>query len=167
MKNQSKTTHTSGIHYPKVMRASKIVTAFENSEELKNFFLPYHLNDLLTILAKPAGKKSFLILKCNKYINVPTENIAFFYIKNELSIIVCFDQHEFFVNYSLNQIQNLLTEQQFFRINRQYLINFNAVKDVEHYFARKLLINLVIPTQEKLLVSKEKANDFLHWLDNR
>ena len=171
MKYQSQTNHTSaGSHTQKFMGADEIITAFENTEELKNLFqqdpLP-NLNDLLTKLAAPAGKKSFLVFKHNKYINVLTENIAFFYIKHESTIIVCFDKQEYFVNSSLEQIQNLLTEQQFFRLNRQYLINFNAVKDVEHYFARKLLVNLVIPTKDKLLVSKEKAKEFLHWLDNR
>jgi two-component system response regulator LytT len=52
-------------------------------------------------------------------------------------------------------------------ISRQYLINFNAVKEVEHYFARKLLVHLTIPAKDKLLVSKEKVSSFLHWLDNR
>jgi LytTr DNA-binding domain len=52
-------------------------------------------------------------------------------------------------------------------LNRQYLINFNAVKEVEHYFSRKLLVNPVIPTKDKLVVSKEKVTEFLRWLDNR
>jgi hypothetical protein len=75
---------------------------------------------------------------------VLTENIAFFYIKYESAMIMCFDRQEYFVNYSLDQIQSLLPEKQFYRLNRQYLINFNAVKEVEHYFARKLLVNPVI-----------------------
>ena len=126
-----------------------------------------NLDDLLTKLAVPAGKKNFLVLKDNKYINVHTENIAFFYVKYESSIITCFDRQEYFVNHSLEQIQSLLTDKQFFRVSRQYLINFNAVKEVEHYFARKLLVNLVVPAKDKLLVSKEKVRSFLHWLDNR
>jgi two-component system response regulator LytT len=121
-------------------------------------------------LAKPvsrAGKKIFLVFSRNKYFTVPTNTIAFFYVKNEYSIIVCFDRQEYFVNYSLEQIQNLLPDLQFFRLNRQYLINFNAVKEVEHYFARKLLVQLIVPVAEKLLVSKEKARGFLRWLENR
>jgi len=113
------------------------------------------------------GKRNFLVFKNNKYINVLTENIAFFYVKYESSIIVCFDLQEYFVNYSLEQIQVFLGDRDFFRLNRQYLINFNAVKEVEHYFARKLLVNLIIPSKDKLLVSKEKGSSFLHWLDNR
>ena len=113
------------------------------------------------------GKKSFLVFKQNKYMTVPTETIALFYIKYDSPIIVCFDKQEYFVNYSLERIQQLLSETQFYRLNRQYLINFKAIKEVEHYFARKLLVKLVIPMAEKLLVSKEKATNFLHWLDNR
>ncbi len=78
-----------------------------------------------------------------------------------------FDNQEFFLNHSLDQIQNLLPEIQFFRLNRQYLINFNAIKEVEHYFARKLLVNLTVPVSDQLLITKEKVTGFLRWLDNR
>ncbi|HSZ33534.1 MAG TPA: LytTR family transcriptional regulator DNA-binding domain-containing protein, partial [Puia sp.] len=71
------------------------------------------------------------------------------------------------LNNSLDNIQALLNEKMFFRVNRQYLVSFNAVKEVEHYFARKLLVNLVVPVIEKILVSREKLSSFLHWLDNR
>jgi len=151
--------------------ANEIMPSTENiSETYRNFFqqarLPW-LNDLLTKLTTTTGKKSFLVFKSNKYVIVRTENIAFFYIKYESPVIMCFDRQEYFVNYSLEQIQNLLPEKQFYRLNRQYLINFNAVKEVEHYFARKLLVNPVIPIKDKLIVSKEKVTGFLHWLDNR
>ena len=151
--------------------ANKIIPSTGNlGEDYRNIFqqlrLPW-LNDLLTKLTTTTGKKSFLVFKSNKYVIVPTENIAFFYIKYESPVIMCFDRQEYFVNYSLEQIQNLLPEKQLYRLNRQYLINFNAVKEVEHYFARKLLVNSVIPMKEKLIVSKEKVTEFLHWLDNR
>ncbi|MBC7937803.1 MAG: LytTR family transcriptional regulator [Rhizobacter sp.] len=147
-----------------------IVNTFEKIIEFKNFFqqnLPVNMEYKLTGTTAPGGKKSFLVFKHNKYISVLTENVAFFCVKNETSIIVCFDKQEYFVNYSLEQIQNLLAQKNFFRLNRQYLVNFNAVKEVEHYFSRKLLVNLVVPAKEKLLVSKEKVSSFLHWLDNR
>jgi DNA-binding LytR/AlgR family response regulator len=147
-----------------------IAAALNRKNEIKTFFqqlrIP-NLDDLLTMLSPPAGKKSFLVFKNNKYINVHTENIAFFYVNYESSVITCFDKQEYFVNYSLEQIQNLLTEKQFFRLNRQYLVNFTAIKEVEHYFARKLLVKLSVPTKDKLLVSKEKVRQFLSWLDDR
>ena len=129
-----------------------------------------HLQLLEEALAKrtpPAGKTSFLIYRHNRYIIVPVEKIAFFSVKHQSTVMVCFDRKEYVVNYSLDHIQGLLTEKQFFRVNRQYLINFRAIKDVEHYFARKLLVNPTISVSDKLLVPKEKASVFLYWLDNR
>ena len=112
------------------------------------------------------GKRSFMVYYHNKYVMVPTESIAFFYIKYESTVIVTFDKQEFSVNYSLDKLQELLSEQQFFRLNRQFLINFEAIKEVEHYFARKLLVIPSIPFSQKLIVSKEKASSFFKWLEN-
>ena len=162
---------SNGIDYVlKPFSRENIVTSFKKVDEFKNFFqqdIQHNLDDLLAKIAAPGGKKSFLVFKHNKYITVPTENIAFFYVKYESSVIMCFDRQEYSVNHSLEHIQNLLPEKQFFRLNRQYLINFSAVKEVEHYFARKLLVNLAVPAPEKLLVSKEKVSIFLDWLENR
>lgn len=178
MSNQNKTNkmdnHTSPINsnpngYP-IKLPGKYLVLFENNEEFKTFFQQYRpdiLDDLLQNLALPMGKKSFLVFKNHKYTNVLTKNIALFYVKYESSVILSFDNQEYFVNYSLEQIQNLISEKQFFRLNRQYLINFNLIKEVEHYFARKLLVCPAIPIKDKLLVPREKASEFLQWLDNR
>ena len=113
------------------------------------------------------GKRSFLVFKHNKYTTIPIENIAFFYVKYQSSLVVCHDRQEYSVNYSLKQIETLVTNKQFFRVNKQYLINFQAIKEVEHYFARKLLVRLTVAAADKLLVPKDKAGQFLHWLENR
>jgi two-component system, LytTR family, response regulator LytT len=133
---------------------------------LQQLRLPW-LSDLLSKLTTIAGKQSFLVSMNNKYRNVATESIAYFCIKYESVMMMCFDKQEYLLNHSLDQIQNLLPEKQFYRLNRQYLINFSAIKEVEHYFARKLLVNSLIPTRDKLIVSKEKVTGFLQWLDNR
>ncbi len=171
MQTQSNSNNMDSARYtlqPVGMNA--IAAAFNKRDELKTFIQQLrvpNLDDLLAKLAPPAGKKSFLVFKNNKYINVLTENIALFYINYESSAIMCFNKQEYFVNYSLDQIESLLPEKQFFRINRQYLVNFNAIKEVEHYFARKLLVNLIVQAKDKLLVSKEKVRQFLNWLDDR
>jgi two-component system response regulator LytT len=163
---------TNGINYSiNSIFSENTTTVFKKVDEFKKFFqqdVQPFLNDLLTKLAALSqGKTRFLVVKHNKYFTVPTEDIAYFYIKSETSTIVCFDRQEYFVNYSLEHIQQLLPEKQFFRLNRQCLLNFNAVKEVEHYFARKLLVNLKVAVPHKLLVPKEKVRCFLQWLDNR
>ncbi len=88
-------------------------------------------------------------------------------MKFESTIIRSFDGQEYVVNCSLEQIQTLVNDKQFFRLNRQYLINFYSVKEAEHFYGRKMIVSLIVPANDPLLISKEKVSGFLHWLDNR
>jgi DNA-binding LytR/AlgR family response regulator len=128
---------------------------------------PEEFRHLLQSLTTLQGKNSFLVFKNNKYIVVPTDNIAFFYIKGELPVLYTFDNKEYFVNQSLDTLESVLPAGKFFRTSRQYLVHFPAVKEIEHYFARKLLVHLTVNTPEKVIISKEKSVAFLHWMDNR
>ncbi len=171
MKSQVTNSISSGNFVLDPLRAKDILTSDDKTTDdftnlSQQFHLPW-LDELLVKLTTSAGKRSFLVFRNNKYINVLTENIAFFHIKYESAMITCFDKQEYCVNYSLEQIQSLVPAKQFYRLNRQYLINFNSVKEVEHYFSRKMLVNSVIPAKDKLIVSKDKVSEFLHWLDNR
>ncbi|TCC91724.1 response regulator transcription factor [Pedobacter frigiditerrae] len=143
---------------------------FEKVANFKNFFQKNTAPDLDNILKQivlDEGKKSFLVFKHQKYTTVQTEQIAFIYIRNDSASIMTFKQEEYALDQSLDQLQALLSAKQFFRLNRQYLINFSAVKEVEHYFGRKLFVKLIIPSPEQLLIGKEKTSAFLNWLENR
>ncbi|SFD97826.1 two component transcriptional regulator, LytTR family [Chitinophaga sp. CF118] len=147
-----------------------LVTAFEKVDNFKNFFQQKPttgLDDLLLKIGLAEGKKSFLVFRNNKYTTVQTEQIAFIYIKYTSPSIMTFQGEEYSITQSLDQVQGQLSSKQFFRLNRQYLINFSAIKEVEHYFARKLFVRLSVPTPEKLLIGKEKTTAFLQWLENR
>jgi len=154
-------------HVLKSFSREDMINAFERM--FGNFIPEAHqvnVDEMLKRVATPVTKKSFLVFAHNKYFTVPTENIAFFYIRHESVVIMCFDRKEYLVDHSLDYIQSLLTDRQFFRLNRQYLVNFKAIKEAEHYFSRKMFVQLVFPAPDKLLVSKEKVTDFLAWLDN-
>lgn len=164
---------SNGIDYVlKPFSRESIAQAIKKAGELKNFFqrnkkMMPDFEYLLTRTGENTGKSSFLVFKNNKYQTVLTENIAYFFIKNDTPTIVSFDKVEYQITQSLDEVHKLLSPTQFFRINRQYLINFSAIREAEHYFSRKLIIKLTIPTEEKLLVGKEKATAFLSWLENR
>lgn len=160
-----------GVDYVlKPFSREDIQEAFRKVDALKNFFqqkvMP-DLSDLLSKLAPPYGKTSFLVFKNQKYTTVHTDQIAFFYIRNDSTSIMCFDKQEYAVRQSLDEITNSVSSGQFFRVNRQYLVNFKAIKEVEHYFLRKLYVKLVIETPDKLLINKEKSSSFLSWMEDR
>jgi DNA-binding LytR/AlgR family response regulator len=164
---------SNGIDYIlKPFSRETLLAAFEKVSRLEHFFQSPKPNSpelaaLLNLAGQQNGKKSFLVFKDNKYLTIPTESIAFFYIHHETPTIVTFDQKEYGITQPLEEVHNLLPVKQFYRVNRQYLVNFSAIKEVEHFFARKLLIHLVIPCQDKLLVGKDKVTGFLNWLEER
>ena len=164
---------SNGIDYVlKPFSRESITQAITKAAELKNFFqrnkkpMP-DFESLMIRAGENKGKTSFLVFKNNKYVTIQTDNIAFFYIKNDTPTIMSFDKLEYQVTQSLDEVHKLLAPSQFFRLNRQYLVNFSAIREAEHYFSRKLIVKLTIPTEEKLLVGKDKATSFLSWLENR
>jgi len=112
-----------------------------------------------------APKQRFLLSRAGTFVIVPTSEIAFFYVRNECTIARCLNGKEYFVKYSLDCLQTMVLANQFVRLNRRYLVNLLAVKEIEPYPERRLLVTLHLPTPELLLVSKEKRTEFLVWLD--
>lgn len=160
-----------GIDYiVKPFSKEELQEAFGKVDNFKNFFQQNtqpNLDELLRTMGLDGGKKSFLISQNNKYITVPTDQIAFIYIKFTSPFIRTFEGEEYYLSQSLDYVQSQLSAKQFFRLNRKYLINFSAIKEVEHYFNRKLLVKLVVSCPDELLVGKEKSTAFLQWLENR
>lgn len=164
---------SNGVDYIlKPFEKSDIQLAFKKIEQLKNFFQhsstsENNFGEILKNLSPSKGKTNFLVFLNNKYVNVPTEKIAYFYSQFGGTFLVTFDQKEYAISQSLNEVGQLISENHFFRINRQYIINFTAITEIEHFFSRKLLVKLNIPTSEKLLVPKDRVPRFLHWLEER
>jgi DNA-binding LytR/AlgR family response regulator len=139
-------------------------------DHLKNFLAQQSEADLVRLLRQIGvveGKESFLVFKDKKYFTIQTDQIAFIYIRNKFPAIRTFQGHEYAIAHSLDQVQNTISCHQFFRINRQYLVNINAIKEIEHFLARKLVVKLIVPAPGKLLIAKEKANSFLNWAEFR
>ncbi|TZF99052.1 response regulator transcription factor (plasmid) [Chryseobacterium panacisoli] len=162
-----------GVDYVlKPFSKEDIAEALRKVDELKKFFQKNDLPDLELLIQKinqpaSAGKSNFLVFKNQKYTTIPTEDIAYFYIHNEITHLVTFGKEQFSLSQPLGQVAEQVSDKQFFRVNRQYLVNFKAIKEMEHYFQRKILVKLTVETHEKLLINKEKTHSFFTWLEDR
>jgi DNA-binding LytR/AlgR family response regulator len=99
----------------------------------------------------------------DKIVPVRVENIVLFYIEKEVLYLMTFDKQHYYLKKSLEEAEQLCGEE-FFRVNRQFLVNRKAIKDASHYVSRKLSVNLSVPFKEVITISKEKAPQFLTWL---
>lgn len=123
---------------------------------------------LIKILA--AGKESdkaasILVYHLDKIIPISLDDIAIFYLENEVTHLLTFSGKVFYPNKTLDELERLAGNS-FFRANRQNLVCRKAIIDVSSFFSRKLSLNLKFPFIEKVTVSKAKAAQFLNWLAN-
>ncbi len=125
------------------------------------------VQELKNLLHHTDYKSFFLVSKSNKLIPIDISEVAFFYIKNELIMLYTNKGESYLTNYSLNKLEVEINPHDFYRANRQFLINRHIVKEVERYFARKLSIKCHIAVPERIIVSKAKSSDFKKWLECR
>jgi two-component system LytT family response regulator len=79
-------------------------------------------------------------------------------------IAVMSDKRNRYLTSSLDELTEQLNPVDFFRANRQYIVARSAIKDVSAWFGNKLAVNLILPTPEKIHVSKARAGEFKEWL---
>lgn len=156
-----------GIDYLlKPFSVKTIAAALTKYSELKDHFSKNTQQTTFGSLMEGMAKQkqnSILVIFKDKIIPIKFADIAFFYIHNEITYLLTFDKQQYFINNTLEDIERIMPVE-FYRVSRQQIINRKIVKDISQYFGRKLLINLSIPFQEKITVSKAKTNHFLAWL---
>lgn len=108
-------------------------------------------------------KKHFLIPFRDKLIPLPVDDIAYIYSENKAANIICYDGSEHMMDISLDELLRQLDPTKFYRANRQYIVSHGSVVDLSVWFGGKLAVNLNVPTQERIIVSRAKNNEFKEW----
>lgn len=157
-----------GIAYVlKPYTRNTIEQALEKYKALKNSFgQQYRINydELISSLsAGPARPQTLLVNNKNRIIPVKIADVALFVIEHKTPMLVTFKQEKFSMNNTLDELEEICGAD-FFRANRQFLVNKNAVKDVVHYSFRKLFVNLRMDSGYEVIINKEKSTQFLNWL---
>lgn len=122
------------------------------------------LEQLLGPLLSAAYKSTLLVFKNEKIIPVPTIDIAFIHSAGGIVSAYTKSNQVYFINEVLDELEPQLNPNRFFRANRQFIINRDALVLVEHYFNRRLVAKLAIETPERIIVSKVKAPELLAWM---
>ncbi|MET3877658.1 LytTR family DNA-binding domain-containing protein [Chitinophaga sp. OAE865] len=71
------------------------------------------------------------------------------------------------LDYSLDQIEQLLDKHQFFRINRQFIIQIDAIKKITTYYNSRLILQLAPDVDTDVIISRERVTEFKNWLEGK
>lgn len=122
-----------------------------------------HIKELIT--EKTSYQTSFLIRFREKIYPVQVADIAFVYLENEVVYLYTFKGEKHPIFKTLDEVENAISPEHYYRINRQMIVNKKAIKEIEPHFNQKVVVKLTIPTPEQNLVSRQKVTPFLSWIE--
>lgn len=110
-------------------------------------------------------RKRFLVAGSTSFFKIDVSDIAYFYAENRTTFAVTFKGKEHILNQTLENLEEQLDPELFYRANRSHILNTESVRKIENYFGGKLIVRLVHPFDIAVTISRLKATAFKNWLD--
>ena len=125
-------------------------------------------NDIKKLLVNPierAYKKRFSV-KIGQHLKlINIDEIECFYSENKGTYLHTVEGRNYLLDTTLEQLEDALEPQTFFRINRKFFVNINAIKDMVSYTNSRLQIKLNSYSEQDVIVARERVRDFKNWLE--
>ena len=109
-------------------------------------------------------RKRFLVKHAQKLVSVEVEEIAYFYSDGRLNFFKTHDNKKYVVDYTMDELEEMLDPNQYFRISRSFYVSVNCIDQIHDYFGNRLLLNLKPAVDKESIVSREKVTDFKKWM---
>lgn len=110
-------------------------------------------------------RQRFLISRGDELIPINVEDMLYLKRENRSCLVCMNDGNHFYLNFSINELENMLDPEFFFKINRQYIISLNSIKNIRTYVNSKLIVELKNCDDEDLVISRERALAFKDWIE--
>jgi DNA-binding LytR/AlgR family response regulator len=158
-----------GIDYLlKPVDKSELEKALLKYQMLEKHFT-HHSTAMQNFIQQSTGrKKNRLVVKRGlEYVSLKLDEIVLFYTENKLVFVTDISGRKYLAEKNLGDLEELLDDNQFFRVNRQYIININFIKSFKPYEKVKLLVELNIPElNHHIVISQETSSEFRRWMYN-
>ena len=143
----------------------RAIDKFKQTHLAKNDMIqPAILDKFLHLLTN--NYKQRFVIKVGEHIrSVPVENILYFYSMEKATFLNTMDDHNYIIDFSLEQVENIVDPEFFFRINRKYIITMDSILDIITYSNSRLKIELKHSDNQDVIVAREKVKQFKKWLD--
>ena len=93
------------------------------------------------------------------------EDIECVYSENKGTYVFTSQGRNYLLDTTLEQLENELEPGTFFRINRKFFVNINAIRDMISYTNSRLQIKLNTYNEQDVIVARERVKDFKEWLE--
>ena len=159
--------NTNGIDYLlKPIEEERLKQALE---KVKNFTPVANIDRILSLISEKSliskkNKSRFIVRVGEKIKTISTHDIKVFYSFDRATYILTQTNHNYIIDYSLDQLENLLDTEQYFRVNRKYIVSLAACNQIYSWSNSRLKIE-VQGLPDEIVVARERVNKFKDWLD--
>jgi DNA-binding LytR/AlgR family response regulator len=109
-------------------------------------------------------RKRFLVKHAQKLVSIEVEEVAYFFSDGRLNFFKTYDNKKFVVDYTMDEMEEMLDPERYFRISRSFYIAVDSVDQIHDYFGNRLLLHLKPAVDKEAIVSREKVADFKKWM---
>lgn len=109
-------------------------------------------------------RSRFLLRKGDRLVPVEANSIYYLLSEEKTTLCITRDGQQYFMDYTLDALEEQLDPARFFRANRKYLITRESLEDIRLHLNGKLKITLKACTDSEIYVSRERAGEFRKWL---
>ncbi|GAB3551217.1 LytR/AlgR family response regulator transcription factor [Spirosoma fluminis] len=123
------------------------------------------LTDMVGQQTQKTYKRRFTAHQLRQIISVPQEQVSCF-CRDELIFLHTLIGQKLVTDYAtLDELEELVDPNVFFRANRQYLVHLDAITGYQPHYSGKLLLTLRQTNPPEITISKEKASLFKRWFE--
>ena len=95
---------------------------------------------------------------------ITSSEIECFYSENKATYLHTISGQNYLIDYSLEQLDELVNLEVFHRISRKFIVNIDSIKDIIAYSNSRLKIKLKSYKEDDMIVSRERVKTFKEWL---
>lgn len=119
------------------------------------------------MLANPMDrnyKKRFTIKMGQQLKMIQIEEVECFYSENKGTYLHTFDNRDYLLDNTLEQLETELDPKEFYRVSRKFIVPMNGIKEIQIYSNSRLKVILPSYKDDEVIVARERVNDFKEWL---
>ena len=140
------------------------ITKFERTSASSTPFSDEQLQSILNSILHKEYKQRFLVKIGTHLKAVHSEEIAFFYSFQKGTYLKTSDNKNYLLDQSLETVEELVNPEEYFRINRKYIVALKAINDVSIYSNSRLKLKVHGAEEDDFFVAREKVKVFKQWL---
>lgn len=152
----------------KPIEKEELEAALEKADiERKKSVPALELEQLLHLFREkaPAFRKRFLLPGFNGYKTISVGEITYIYTEQKITYLVTHDGNSEMLGQTMDELEDELDPEAFFRANRQFIIHIDSVDLIRNDMNGKLKVVLKLDPAVEIIVSREKAPLLKKWLD--